>query len=345
MNKRAIHLKSLFFDISTLAYLLLIAWYVVFSPDEATLMNLKFISVLIFALVLLSTFVVAGLRKLNIRTLGKNIFASALEKLSWAQAPLLKTFWGWQLLVTLVVTLIVGAFVTDFNLYEVFDQFGFEGAKRIFWALLTPEWSVLPRGILAIVETIYMAFMATALAIPVSFLLAFFAAKNIASENPFLQIIYIILRGLMNISRSIEPLIWAIIFSVWVGIGPFAGLLALLLHSIASLTKQYSEIIECVEEGPIEGVKATGANAIQVIWFAVVPQIILPYISFTIYRWDINVRMATVIGLVGGGGIGTLLIQYQGQALWHEVGALAFLIVIVVWLMDVISAHIREALK
>lgn len=121
-------------------------------------------------------------------------------------------------------------------------------------------------------------------------------------------------------------------------------MLALLLQSIASLVKQYSEIIECVEEGPVEGVKATGANAIQVIWYAIVPQVLLPYISFTIYRWDINVHMATVIGLVGGGGIGTLLVQYQGQALWHEVGALAFLIVVVVWLMDSVSAHLREAL-
>src|SRR5690606_7818811 len=121
-----------------------------------------------------------------------------------------------------------------------------------------------------------------------------------------------------------------IIFSVWVGIGPFAGMLALMFHSVASLTKQYSELIESASEGPIEGIRATGANSTQVVWFAIVPQVILPYIAFTIYRWDINVRMATVIGLVGGGGIGTLLIQYQGQALWNEVGTLALLIVIVV---------------
>jgi phosphonate transport system permease protein len=104
-------------------------------------------------------------------------------------------------------------------------------------------------------------------------------------------------------------------------------------------------MIEAVDDGPIEGIMATGANPIQVIWFAIVPQVVLPYISFTIYRWDINVRMATVIGLVGGGGIGTLLIQYQGQAMWSEVGCLAMLIVIVVWSMDTSSAYIREALK
>jgi phosphonate transport system permease protein len=109
--------------------------------------------------------------------------------------------------------------------------------------------------------------------------------------------------------------------------------------------KQYSEIIECVEDGPIEGVASTGASSLQVIWFAIVPQVVLPFISFTIFRWDINVRMATIIGLVGGGGIGNMLIQYQGQGLWREVGTLALLIVIVVWLMDAASTYLREAMK
>ena len=154
-----------------------------------------------------------------------------------------------------------------------------------------------------------------------------------------------LLRAFLNIVRSIEPLIWAIVFTVWVGIGPFAGMLALMIHSMASLAKQYSEFIECVEDGPLEGIQSTGASRVQVVRFAVVPQIILPYISFTIYRWDINVRMATIIGLVGGGGIGTMLIQYQGQALWREVGTLAILIVIAVWVMDTASAYIREAIK
>jgi phosphonate transport system permease protein len=165
------------------------------------------------------------------------------------------------------------------------------------------------------------------------------------NNNTFNLIIYSSLRLLLNISRSIEPLVWAIIFSVWVGIGPFAGMLALWLHSIASLTKQYSEQIESIDNGPMDAIKSTGAHPIQVVWFGVVPQILLPYLSFTIYRWDINVRMATVIGLVGGGGIGNLLMQYQGQARWNEVGTLIVLIALVVWIMDWASSRIRLALK
>ena len=131
-------------------------------------------------------------------------------------------------------------------------------------------------------------------------------------DNKISFAVYYVLRIVLNFVRSIEPLIWAIIFSVWVGIGPYAGMIALLIHSIASNAKLYSEAIENIEEGPVEAISATGANKIQIVWYGVVPQIVLPFLSFTIYRWDINVRMATIIGLVGGGGIGTMLNAVPG---------------------------------
>lgn len=351
MNKKGgcslnkVSTKEFLFDVSVFTYLASVIYFVIARPSEESLLSLSSLALIFLSSLVVGVLSFLLLRKMNALMLGRVIFAPVQEKLSWPHTTLWRSFWWWQLVVLSVITLVVGIQVTHFSLYELFDKFGFQGAKRIFGALMTPEWSILPQGILAIVETIFIAFMATAFAIPIAFLLAFFAAKNIAGDHAVLRVVYTVLRTLMNMTRSIEPLIWAIIFSVWVGIGPFAGMLALFLQSIASLVKQYSEIIECVEEGPVEGVRATGANAIQVIWYAIVPQVILPYISFTIYRWDINVRMATVIGLVGGGGIGTLLVQYQGQALWHEVGALAFLIIVVVWLMDSASAHLREALK
>ena len=293
----------------------------------------------------LGLFFTWGFGRLRILTLGTLLFAPSSVKMTLEPKAWYKTFWGLELFVSFIATFSISVYATDFSFYELLNREGFYGAQRIFSALVTPEWSVLPEGIVAIFETIFIAFLSTAIAVPLSFVLSFFAAKNIMSQSPAARIVYFVLRALLNITRSIEPLIWAIIFSVWVGIGPFAGMLALMLHSVSSLTKQYSEILEGVEDGPIEGIAATGANAVQIVWYGIVPQIILPYISFTIYRWDINVRMATVIGLVGGGGIGTLLIQYQGQALWREVGALAFLIVLVVWALDTASAHIREALK
>ena len=238
----------------------------------------------------------------------------------------------------------MGIFKTKFSIIELLNEDGFNGAKRLFAGIASPNWQILPQAVLNIIETIFMAFMATVLAIPFAFFLSFVSARNIMNGKVSFWI-YLAMRTIFNVTRSIEALLWAIIFSVWVGIGPFAGMLALMIHSIASLSKQYSEMVETVSDGPIEGVQSCGANKLQTIWFAIVPQVVLPYISFTVYRWDINVRMATIIGLVGGGGIGTMLIQYQGQAMWSEVGTIIVVIAAVVWIMDQASAYIREALK
>ena len=156
------------------------------------------------------------------------------------------------------------------------------------------------------------------------------------------MIIYYITRTLLNGTRSVEPLIMAIVAVIWVGIGPFAGSLALALHTVASLSKLYSEQVESISTGPIEAVRATGANQLQTIIYAVIPQIIPPYISFTMYRWDINVRMSTIIGFVGGGGIGFLLIQNINLLDYRGASVQMLAIAIVVASMDYISSVIRE---
>lgn len=243
-----------------------------------------------------------------------------------------------------VVTFLFGWFITEMSFESLFSEQGIQGAKRIFVSLFSPNMGILNSVLTAMLQTVFIAFMATAIAIPFAFLLSFFCSRNLTKDSSFGRVSYVVLRMLFNLTRSVEPLIWAIIFSVWVGIGPFAGMLALMLHSVSSLAKLYSEQIESINEGPLEAIEATGANRVQVIWYAVVPQVIMPFLSYTIYRWDINIRMATVIGLVGGGGVGTLLMQYQGLARWNEVGTIVLVIAIVVWLMDYLSARIREAI-
>ncbi len=249
---------------------------------------------------------------------------------------------GW---LTFVVAVLTGWIVTEISPIEFFSGNGLSGAGRIFTALATPNFDIIGLALEAMVVTVFTAFMATIVAVPIAFFLSFPAARNVMSGSATERSIYTALRALLNITRSMEPIIWAIIFSVWVGIGPFAGMLALVVHTVASLAKLYSEQIEDVDEGPIEAISATGANRLQVLWFAVVPQCLIPFLSYTIYRWDINVRMATIIGFVGGGGIGTLLTQYQGLSKFHEVGTLVIIITLVVWLLDVASARVREALK
>jgi len=133
-----------------------------------------------------------------------------------------------------------------------------------------------------------------------------------------------------------------IIFVVWVGIGPFAGALALALHTTASLAKLYSEQVESISTGPLEAVRATGATRLQTVVYSVVPQIVPPYISFTMYRWDINVRMSTIIGFAGGGGIGFLLQQNINLLQYRAAAAQMLAIAIVVASMDYLSSRLRE---
>ncbi|MFZ5885559.1 MAG: phosphonate ABC transporter, permease protein PhnE [Chloroflexota bacterium] len=192
--------------------------------------------------------------------------------------------------------------------------------------------------------TISMALMATGLAMLFAVPLSFLAARNLMSGNPVTYAVYVIVRTLLNILRSIESLIIAIIFVVIVGLGPFAGMLALALHSVAALGKLYSEVIEGIDPGPIEAVRATGANWLQVVRYAVIPQIIPPFTAFTIYRWDINVRSATVIGLVGGGGIGYLLIELIRVNNMRGVSAVFIAIAFIVIVLDYVSAKLRERL-
>ena len=156
--------------------------------------------------------------------------------------------------------------------------------------------------------------------------------------------VYYLGRTLFNTLRSVEPLVMVIVFVVWVGLGPFAGALALALHTTASLAKLYSEQVESIMTGPIEAIRATGATRVQTIVYAVVPQVVPPYISFTMYRWDINVRMSTIVGFAGGGGIGLLLQQNINLLQYQAAAAQMLAIAIVVATMDYISSRLRERL-
>ncbi len=191
-------------------------------------------------------------------------------------------------------------------------------------------------------ETLALAFLSTVLgvifAVPVSFL----AARNLMGGSPVTLFIYNVVRAILNIIRSIETLIWAIIFAVWVGLGPFAGTLALWFHTVAALAKLYSESIESIDPGPIEAIRATGASWPQMVVYAVLPQILPTFTSFTLYRFDINVRMSTVIGLVSDAGLGFLVIQWVRLNRFSAMATAIIAIVIVVAVLDYLSGWLRE---
>ncbi|CUS04909.2 membrane protein of unknown function [Candidatus Promineifilum breve] len=210
-----------------------------------------------------------------------------------------------------------------------------------------PSGRLQPTETLALVwekigETIALAFLATVMgvvfAVPVSFL----AARNLMGGNKVTRAIYNVVRALLNIIRSIETLMWAIIFVVWVGLGPFAGTLALWFHTVAALAKLYSESIESIDPGPIEAVRATGAGWAQMVVYAVLPQILPTFTSFTLYRFDINVRLSTVIGLVSDAGLGFLVIQWVRLNRFSSMATAIIAIIIVVAVLDYVSGWLRE---
>jgi phosphonate transport system permease protein len=262
-----------------------------------------------------------------------------------APAPWYRTSAGLFVAALLVVTCAaaVGVTISWPALARLFYQ---AGETADFWrALISPDTSILLDAGRDMIVTIFMAVLATLFAVVVAVPLSFLAARNLMT-GPVGRLVYTLLRGAMSIIRSIEPIIWAIIFLVWVTAlrSAFAGILALWVHSIADLVKLYAERLEAIDQGPIEAITATGAGRLSVLRYAIIPQIVNPYISFTLYRWDINIRMATVVGLVGGGGIGQRLINYIWGVQYRQAGTVMILIVILVWAIDYLSARLREKL-
>ncbi|HKX16531.1 MAG TPA: phosphonate ABC transporter, permease protein PhnE [bacterium] len=194
------------------------------------------------------------------------------------------------------------------------------------------------------IETVFLALMGTTMGVVFAVPLSFLGARNLTRQLPAGAAVYGATRLLFNVTRSIEALVLAIIFTVWVGLGPFAGVLALGVHSMGTLGKLYSEAIESIDAGPIEAIMATGATTLQVVRYAVVPQIVPQFIAFTIYRWDANVRFSTVIGFVGGGGIGFILLQYINLLQWPQAATALWMIAIVIGALDYGSAVVRERL-
>jgi phosphonate ABC transporter permease subunit PhnE len=193
----------------------------------------------------------------------------------------------------------------------------------------------------SLLETIAMGLMATIfstiLAIPVSFL----AAHNIMARVPGGNVIYYVSRTILNVVRAVDPVVWGLLIIVWVGLGSFAGVIALTIHSLAALAKLFSEEIEHIDPGPVEATTAAGANLLQTLRFAVLPQITPPFLGYTLLRWDINMRAATVVGFVAGGGIGFFVIETIRMGGYQLYATALWLVAVVIILVDAISSSWR----
>lgn len=187
------------------------------------------------------------------------------------------------------------------------------------------------------VITIHIAIWGTALAIACAIPFGLLCAENIAPAW-----VYQPVRRMMDACRAINEMVFAMLFIVAVGLGPFAGVLALWIHTSGVLAKLFAEAVEAIDPRPVEGVRATGANALEEILYGVIPQVLPLWISYSLYRFESNVRSASVVGMVGAGGIGVVLHESIRGFDYAETSAILLIIIVSVTFIDVLSARVRR---
>jgi phosphonate transport system permease protein len=185
--------------------------------------------------------------------------------------------------------------------------------------------------------TLKIALWGTALAVICSVPLALLASANI---SPWW--IYQPIRRLLDAARAINEMVFAMLFVVAVGLGPFAGVLALWVHTTGTLAKLFSEAVESIDPQPVEGIRASGAHKLEEIAFGVIPQVLPLWVSYTLYRFEANIRSASVVGMVGAGGIGVVLWEIIRGFYYAQTCAVLIIIVLTVTLIDFISSYLRK---
>ena len=205
--------------------------------------------------------------------------------------------------------------------------------------LMHPNFDQLRLYIAQMWLTIQIAMWGTALAVVIAVPFGLACARNVSP--PWLQKP---LRLLMNLLRSIPDLVVGTLFIVAVGLGPFAGVMALAINTGGVLAKLFSEAVESIDKGPVEGVRATGANRLQEVVWGIIPQVAPLWTSYALYRFESNSRSATVLGLIGAGGIGQVLFDSLNGFDYRAVSAIAIVIVVAVTLIDQLSQVMRSRL-
>lgn len=208
---------------------------------------------------------------------------------------------------------------------------------EFFSRLVPPDWSVSQLVVTATLETLTIAFGGTFLAVIVSLPLGFVAASSITPKWIALPV-----KTALGVLRSIPIIVIAVLFVAAVGLGPFPGVLAVAVHSIGMLSKFYAEEFETADEGIVSAIRGTGASWIQTVQYGVFTQCIPQVVSFTIYRLEMNFRDATVLGIVGAGGIGTYIMMYTQSFQYERVAVLLVVISLVVFAFDQCSYWIRK---
>jgi len=205
--------------------------------------------------------------------------------------------------------------------------------------MMPPDLSVLGQALTGAIQTLEIAIVGTGVSALLALPVGFAAARNVAP--PWL---FYAARSVLNVFRAIDTLVYALFFVAAVGLGPFPGVLAVVAYTATVLAKLYSEAIEAIDPGPVEAVAATGASRLQVLRWGVLPQIVPLFLSFTLYRFETNIRAAAILGFVGAGGIGFYIQTYLRTLNYPAASAVLLVLIAMVMLVDFASSRIRARL-
>lgn len=205
--------------------------------------------------------------------------------------------------------------------------------------MVPPDLSVLGNAVRGAIETVQIAIVGTAVAAVLALPVGFAAARNAAPRWLFYSS-----RLLLNAFRAMDTLVYALFFVAAVGLGPFPGVLAVIVYTATVLAKLYSEAIEAIEPGPVEAVRATGATRLQVLRWGVLPQLAPQFLSVTLYRFETNIRAAAILGFVGAGGIGFYVQTYLRLLNYPAAASVLLVLVALVMVIDFASSRLRARL-
>ena len=251
--------------------------------------------------------------------------------------PLRPRLVRWGLTLAVVIPVLWSALGLDISLEQL------RSAPGDMWAILRlmvpPDFSseAVERALPKVMESLWIAWIGTIIGAFFSFFLAFAAATNVTSRRFAIGI-----RQILNSIRAVPELLVAMILIPVTGLGPLTGTLALGIHSIGTLGKLSSEVIEGIDEGPVEAVASVGGTRLQQIRFGIVPQVMPNIVAYWLYRFEINIRASAVLGVVGAGGIGAELVSQLRFRDFDRAGTVLFLTIAVVLLIDTVSARVRR---
>ena len=241
---------------------------------------------------------------------------------------------GWS---ALAAALVWSAWATEVSLGRMVE--GVPYMLDFLRRMMPPDFSVLGQGLRGALQTFEIALVGTAVAALLALPLGFAAARNVAPPG-----LFVVARAALNFFRAIDALVYALFFVAAVGLGPFPGVLALVVYTTTVLAKLYSEAIEAIDPGPVEAVAAAGATPLQVLRFGVLPQLTPQFLSFMLYRLETNIRAAAVLGFVGAGGIGFYIQTYLRMLNYPAASAVLLVLIALVMAVDWASSRLRARL-